>query len=102
MYTTRLQPVVLHFLSYTKCGWSIRHHQASAGGAAISQPGDPTHERAVAMKLKYHRLKPGGVVIGALPVFSAKLNDHRLKAWVVSSTNTARQAKNNLVINRLP
>src|SRR6185295_2841947 len=83
--TTRLQPVVLQLCNYTATfSTTFGHHQASAGGTSTSSLNTtPTTEIGpvlVAVKLKHHRLKPGGVRVFACPVASCEIDGPPAKA----------------------
>jgi hypothetical protein len=57
----------------------LKYHRLKPGGVVVRQ--DPF----VVVKLKYHRLKPGGVVARQDPLVVVKLKYHRLKPGGVPS-----------------
>jgi hypothetical protein len=55
----------------------LKNHRLKPGGVLVM-----VLPQAVAVKLKNHRLKPGGVLVMALSkALALKLKYHRLKAW---------------------
>ena len=57
----------------------LKYHRLKPGGVVVRQ------RPFVAVKLKYHRLKPGGVVVRQRPFVAVKLKDHRLKPGGIPS-----------------
>jgi hypothetical protein len=78
--------VVLQFLSFwqltpfekvgaREVAQKLKYHRLKPGGV------QKISAREVAQKLKYHRLKPGGVQKISAREVAQKLKYHRLKAW---------------------
>jgi len=93
----------INFIARSMNGYR-RHHQALAGGKSISELNAQTalcvhrlesvvfqifrsQHHQIALKLKNHRLKPGGVFRTCGVAVALKLKNHRLKPGGVSRTS---------------